>query len=104
MKSPLDQFDLSPRPTGISTAHLGAEHSPAPLQPATSTQHSEPVLLTIGEVAAALRMNEKSVRRRIKSGVIRKAPTGGRLVRISSEELRRLIDPPSIRNQVLGQG
>jgi excisionase family DNA binding protein len=56
----------------------------------------EPVLLTIGEVAAALRMCEKSIRRRIKSGVIRTAPTGGRLVRISSEELRRLAtgDPP----------
>jgi excisionase family DNA binding protein len=50
----------------------------------------EPVLLTIAEVAAALRMSEKSVQRRIKAGVIRTAPTGGRLVRISSDELRRL--------------
>ena len=50
----------------------------------------EPVLLTIGEVAARLRMSEKSVRRRIKDGVIRVAPTGGRLVRISSHELLRL--------------
>jgi excisionase family DNA binding protein len=49
-----------------------------------------PVLLTIGEVAAALRMSEKSVRRRIKNGVIRTAPISGRLVRISSDELRRL--------------
>jgi excisionase family DNA binding protein len=49
-----------------------------------------PVLLTIAEVAAALRMSEKSIRRRIKSGIIRTAPTGGRLVRISSDELRRL--------------
>jgi excisionase family DNA binding protein len=49
-----------------------------------------PVLLTIGEVAAKLRMSEKSVRRRIKAGVIRTAPTGGRLVRISSDELLRL--------------
>ena len=49
-----------------------------------------PVLLTIAEVAAALRMSEKSVQRRIKAGVIRTAPTGGRLVRISSDELRRL--------------
>jgi excisionase family DNA binding protein len=48
------------------------------------------VLLTIAEVAAALRMSEKSVQRRIKAGVIRTAPTGGRLVRISSDELRRL--------------
>ena len=53
-------------------------------------QPSAPVLLTIGEVAARLRMSEKSVRRRIKDGVIRVAPTGGRLVRISADEVRRL--------------
>jgi excisionase family DNA binding protein len=49
-----------------------------------------PVLLTIGEVAARLRMSDKSVRRRIKDGVIRVASTGGRLVRISSDEVLRL--------------
>jgi excisionase family DNA binding protein len=55
-----------------------------------------PVLLTITEIAARLRMSEKSIRRRIKEGVIRAAPTGGRLVRISSNELLRLMagDPP----------
>jgi excisionase family DNA binding protein len=58
--------------------------------------HPVPVLLTIGEVAAALRMSEKSIRRRIRDGVIRTAPTGGRLVRISSGELHRLAagEPP----------
>ena len=50
-----------------------------------------PVLLTIAEVAAALRMSEKSVRRRIKNGLIRKASLGGRMVRISPDELQRLI-------------
>jgi excisionase family DNA binding protein len=50
-----------------------------------------PVLLTIAEVAAALRISEKSVQRRIKDGIIRKAQLGGRSVRISSEELQRLI-------------
>jgi excisionase family DNA binding protein len=56
----------------------------------------EPALLTIAEVAGRLRMSEKSVRRRIKDGVIRVAPTGGRLVRISSNELLRLMagEPP----------
>jgi excisionase family DNA binding protein len=49
-----------------------------------------PVLLTVAEVAAALRMSQKSVQRRIKAGVIRKASLGGRAVRISTEELRRL--------------
>jgi excisionase family DNA binding protein len=55
-----------------------------------------PCLLTIDEVAARLRMSAKSIRRRIKDGVIRAAPTGGRLVRISSNELLRLTtgDPP----------
>jgi excisionase family DNA binding protein len=48
------------------------------------------VLLTVAEVAAALRMSQKSVRRRIKAGVIRTVPIGGRLVRISSDELHRL--------------
>jgi excisionase family DNA binding protein len=50
----------------------------------------EPAFLTVSEVAARLRMSEKSIRRRIKDGVIRAAPTGGRLVRISSSELLRL--------------
>ena len=59
-------------------------------------QPPAPVLLTIGEVAARLRMSAKSIRRRIKDGVIHVAPTGGRLVRISSNELLRLMagDPP----------
>ena len=50
----------------------------------------QPVLLTISEVAAALRVNEKTVRRRIKDGTIRKVQLGGRLVRIASDELIRL--------------
>src|SRR6185437_14813929 len=49
-----------------------------------------PVLLTVPEVVVSLRMSEKSIQRRIKAGVIRTVPTGGRLVRISSDELRRL--------------
>jgi excisionase family DNA binding protein len=53
-------------------------------------------LLTINEVAAALRVSEKTVQRRIKDGTIRPVQMGGRLVRISSDELARLIagDPP----------
>jgi excisionase family DNA binding protein len=51
----------------------------------------EPVLLTIGEVAAALRTSEKTVRRRIKDGTIRKVAMGGRLVRVTSGELARLV-------------
>jgi excisionase family DNA binding protein len=55
-----------------------------------ASRPSDPVLLTLDEVAAALGMSKKSVQRRIKSGLIRKAPIGGRLVRISADELRRL--------------
>jgi excisionase family DNA binding protein len=49
-----------------------------------------PCLLTIGEVAAALRVSQKTVQRRIKDGSIRKVAMGGRSVRIPSDELRRL--------------
>jgi excisionase family DNA binding protein len=64
----------------------------SPVQTEMPDQHPDPILLTVAEFAAALRMSEKSIRRRIKDGVIRKAPTGGRLVRISSDELRRLLE------------
>lgn len=83
----------SARPTVASTARFDpGGHTPSPLQTETSEQHSDPILLTIAEVAVELRMSQKSVRRRIKKGVIRKAPIGGRLVRISSEELRRFTN------------
>ncbi len=45
---------------------------------------------TVEDVAQALHISTKTVRRRIKEGAIRKVPLGGRLVRISSGELRRL--------------
>jgi excisionase family DNA binding protein len=47
-------------------------------------------LLTIEQVAAQLRISTKSVRRRIKNGLIRKASLGGRTVRISLDEVQRL--------------
>jgi excisionase family DNA binding protein len=49
-----------------------------------------PGMLTIGEVAAALRVSQKTVQRRIKDGTIRRVAMGGRSVRIPSDELRRL--------------
>jgi excisionase family DNA binding protein len=55
-----------------------------------SDRRPSPVLLTIEEVAALLRISTKSVRRRIKSGLIRKAALGGRTVRISPDEVQRL--------------
>ena len=51
---------------------------------------SGPVLLTIPEVAATLRVSEKTVRRRIKDGTIPIARIGGRLLRIPADQLVRL--------------
>jgi excisionase family DNA binding protein len=49
-----------------------------------------PVFHTIDEVARTLGVSAKTIGRRIRDGVIHKAPMGGRLVRISSAELQRL--------------
>lgn len=49
-----------------------------------------PVFFTIAEVARHLRTSERTIRRRIKDGTIRKVLMEGRLVRISIDELRRL--------------
>jgi excisionase family DNA binding protein len=56
-----------------------------------SDRQANLALLTIEEVSAQLRISTKSVRRRIKEGLIRKASLGGRAVRISPDELQRLI-------------
>jgi excisionase family DNA binding protein len=82
-----------------SPERLDAFNRPPPAARADSTfdsvcteepERREAVLLTIGEVAAQLRMSEKSVRRRIKDGTIRKVQLGERVVRIASDELIRL--------------
>ncbi len=65
---------------------------------------------TVEEAAAALRVSTKTIRRRIKAGEIRPLPIGGRLVRISTGELRRILsggetqadDDASIGYEVLG--
>jgi len=82
---------LLPNPRDPPPRHVTPRGDPFALfETDKPDQPPAPVLLTIGEVAARLRMSEKSIRRRIKDGVIRVAPTGGRLVRISSDEVRRL--------------
>jgi excisionase family DNA binding protein len=54
------------------------------------------ILHIVEEVAERLRVSTKTVRRRIKDGTIRTVPIGGRLVRISSDELRRLLSGPAL--------
>ena len=69
--------------------HRPEDATAAPTQPVADPP-ALPVLLTLQEVAQRLNMSEKSVQRRIKAGLIRKAPLGGRLVRIAATELQRL--------------
>src|ERR1700709_1995895 len=49
-----------------------------------------PVFHTVDEVARTLGDSTETIARRIREGLIHKAPMGGRLVRISSAELQRL--------------
>ena len=62
-----------------------------------------PVFHTVEAVARTLGVSAKTIARRIREGVIRKAPMGGRLVRISSAELQRLAgggaSDPGIRDR-----
>ena len=61
-----------------------------PCQTSADADRPEPVFLTIAEVARHLRTSERTIRRRIKDGTIRKVSISGRLVRISIDELNRL--------------
>lgn len=50
-----------------------------------------PQLLTVREVAEALRVSTETIRRHVHDGTIR-AVTIGRLIRIPAPELERLLD------------
>ncbi|HEX2940355.1 MAG TPA: helix-turn-helix domain-containing protein [Rhodopila sp.] len=69
--------------------HRPEDAAAAPAQPVADPP-APPVLLTLQEVAQRLNISEKSVQRRIKAGLIRKTPLGGRLVRVAAAELQRL--------------
>ena len=56
----------------------------------TTVPDEPPTFHTVEEVARMLGVSTKTVNRRIRDGLIRKVPMGGRLVRISSAELQRL--------------
>jgi excisionase family DNA binding protein len=68
-----------------------ADSSPfSPVEPDKSERTGASILLIVAEVATRLRVSEKTVRRRIKEGVIRTVPLGGRLTRVSPDELQRV--------------
>lgn len=75
--------------------------SPFPEISGTGNDHgsSGVVLLTIGEVADLLRTSERTVRRYIRAGRLRKAPLPGRLVRISRDDLNAFLDGTDGPNQ-----
>jgi excisionase family DNA binding protein len=60
-----------------------------------------PRFYTMAETAKILRISARTVRRRIKNGRIFPVPLGGRLIRISADEIARLaageplLDPPT---------
>jgi excisionase family DNA binding protein len=74
-----------------ATAHTGGagEATDLTAEDATAAE-GPPVFHTVAMVARTLGISTRTVGRRIRDGVIRKVPMGGRLVRISSAELRRL--------------
>jgi excisionase family DNA binding protein len=58
--------------------------------PMSEAERPRPVFYTVAEVSSQCKVSERTVRRWIKAGTLSKVPLPGRLVRISSDELRRL--------------
>ena len=52
---------------------------------------AEPQFLTIDELAECLGVSTRTIRRRLADGSLRKAPLGGRSIRIPLRELHRLL-------------
>lgn len=75
-----------PPPAGASRASTPIDLIGGTAPPA----EGPPVFHTVDEVARTLGVSGKTIARRIREGVIRTVPMGGRLVRISSAELQRL--------------
>jgi excisionase family DNA binding protein len=96
----LNHFTASPRPASrLPDQPAGA--TPAAIVPAGSADGlsvrpaaEAPVtaarFLTVPEVAAILGVSEKTVQRRLRAGLLRQAPLGGRIVRVPAAELARL--------------
>ena len=93
-----DQVRSEVRKTAFRGSHPNATSPHLPLVPFTENLGAsadpvrlEPVLLTIGELSQLLRVSERTVRRRIKDGTLRKVPLPGRLVRVTITELQDLL-------------
>lgn len=69
----------------------------------TRAPPGQPAFYTIGEIAKILRIDARTIRRRLGKGLIRKAPMSGRVVRIPATEVVRLMSgeplPPSENQQ-----
>ena len=72
----------------VATLHIHPDSQPRPMD--NTTPAARP-LLTVGEVAAALRISTETIRRHVHDGTIR-AITVGRVIRIPASELERLLD------------
>ncbi len=76
-------------------ARLASDFLWSDLPPGPAAQESAapplPRFVTISALAAALGVNERTIRRGIQKGLIRTAPLGRRLVRIPAHEVDRLI-------------
>jgi excisionase family DNA binding protein len=115
----LNPFCSLTRASDLSTRAPGAAGTTAAIgltgQADAAAAETPPVFHTVEAVARALGVSPKTIHRRIRDGVIRKVAMGGRLVRISSAELRRLAadapfrtpgltDEVSMPYQILGLG
>lgn len=85
-------------PVEDSPGRPGSSDVPPPV----TTDQPEAFLpcFTIAEMAARLGISARSVRRRIKAGLIRTVPIGGRLVRIPATELTRLLTDPRAKRDI----
>ena len=71
-----------------ATVSAGPTHDPADRSAAEEPATAER-FLTVPEVAALLGVSQKTVNRRLRAGRLRKAPLGGRIVRITATEFAR---------------
>lgn len=74
----------------MSVGGAGLEAAAKPT--ATDAGGFGPRLYTVAQVARLLQVSERTVQRRIKDGFLCKVPMPGRLVRISHEELEKLLE------------